>query len=70
MCWYDINIFSEDSDPNDNGHEIERERNDDGGNDDDGDNDDGIFGALRAKFQEQMNRGQNRPRTTMLMAEI
>jgi hypothetical protein len=28
------------------------------------------LGHSEAKFQEQMNRGQNRPRTTMLMAEI
>jgi hypothetical protein len=34
--WYDNNIFSEDSDPNDNGYETESERNDDGSNDDDG----------------------------------
>jgi hypothetical protein len=26
-------------------------------------------GHLEAKFQDQMNQGQNRPRTTMLMAE-
>jgi hypothetical protein len=44
--WYDNNIFSKDSDPNDNGHKIESERNDDGGNDVDGDDDDGIFGPL------------------------
>jgi hypothetical protein len=44
--WYDNNIFSEDSDPDDNGHDTESERNDDSGNDDDGDDDDGIFGPL------------------------
>jgi hypothetical protein len=36
--WYDNNIFSEDSDLDDNGHKTESERNDDGGNDDDGQN--------------------------------
>jgi hypothetical protein len=36
--WYDNNIFSEDSDLDDNGHETKSERNDDGGNDDDGQN--------------------------------
>jgi hypothetical protein len=44
--WYDNNIFYVDSDPDDNGHETESERNDDGGNDDDGNDDDGIFGQL------------------------
>jgi hypothetical protein len=39
--WYNNNIFFEDSDPDDNGHETESEGNDDGGN-----NDDGIFGPL------------------------
>jgi hypothetical protein len=43
--WYNNNIFSEDSDPDDNGHETESERNDDGGNDDDG-----IFGPLRGRI--------------------
>jgi hypothetical protein len=38
--WYN-NIFSKDSDPDDNGHETESEWNDD-----DGDDDDGIFGPL------------------------
>jgi hypothetical protein len=32
--WYDNNIFSEDSDPDNNGHETKSEGNDDGGNDD------------------------------------
>ena len=41
VCWYNNNIFSKDSDPNDNGQEIESEGNDDSGNDDDG-----IFGPL------------------------
>ena len=56
MCWYDGNIFSTDSDPNDNGHETESKRNDDGGNDNDGDDDDdgnngdGIFGPLEGQI--------------------
>jgi hypothetical protein len=44
--WYDNNIFSKDSDLDDNRHETESERNDDGCNDDEGNDDDGIFGAL------------------------
>jgi hypothetical protein len=44
--WYDNNIFSEDSDPDDNRHETKSEHNDDSGNDDDGNDDDGIFGPL------------------------
>jgi hypothetical protein len=38
MRWYNNKIFSEDSDPDDNGYERESEGNDDGGNDDDGQN--------------------------------
>jgi hypothetical protein len=38
MCWYNNNIFSEDSDLDDNGHKTESKRSDDGGNDDDGQN--------------------------------
>jgi hypothetical protein len=59
VCWYDNNIFSEDSDLDDNGHETESERNDDGGNDDDGQNleafdwdgfsDDGVVGGVYAR---------------------
>jgi hypothetical protein len=55
--WYDNNIFSEDSDPDDNRHKIESEGNDDGGNDDDGDDDDGIFGPLGGQIP-----GANEPR--------
>jgi hypothetical protein len=44
--WYDNNIFSEDSDPDDNGQETKSKGNDDNNDDDDGDDDDGIFGAL------------------------
>jgi hypothetical protein len=59
MRWYDNNIFSEDSDPDDNGHETESKGNDDGGNDDDGQNleafdwdgfsDDGAVGGAYAR---------------------
>jgi hypothetical protein len=48
--WYDNNIFSEDSDPDDNRHETKSKQNDDGGNDDDGNDDDGIFGPLRGQI--------------------
>jgi hypothetical protein len=66
--WYD-NIFSEDSNPNNNGHESESERNDDGGDDDDcdddnGDDDDSIFGALGGQIWGANEPGvepQNRP---------
>ena len=53
--WYNNNILSKDSDPNDNGQETGNERNDDGGNDDDddggdddgdGSDDDGMFRPL------------------------
>jgi hypothetical protein len=57
--WYDNNILSKDSDPDDNRHETESERNDDGGNDDDGQNleafnwdgflDDGTVGGAYAR---------------------
>jgi hypothetical protein len=57
--WYDNNILSEDSDPDDNGHKTESERNDDGSNDDDGQNleafdwdgfsDDGAVGGAYAR---------------------
>jgi hypothetical protein len=66
MRWYD-NIFSEDSDLDDNGHEIESERNDDGGNDDDGQNleafdwdgflDDGAVGGAYARNRSSMPTG-------------
>jgi hypothetical protein len=46
MRWYDNNIFSNDSDLNDNGHKMKSEGNDDGGNDDDG-----IFGALGSQIR-------------------
>jgi hypothetical protein len=52
MRWYDNNIFSEDSDLDDNGHETESEGNDDGGNDDDD-----IFGPLGGQIP-----GANEPR--------
>jgi hypothetical protein len=52
MRWYDNNIFSEDSDLDDNGHETKSEGNDDGGNDDDG-----IFGPLEGQIP-----GTNEPR--------
>jgi hypothetical protein len=58
--WYDNNIFSEDSDPDDNGHEIESEGNDESDNDDDGDDDDGIFGPLRGQIP-----GPNEPRAKL-----
>jgi hypothetical protein len=51
--WYDNNIFSEDSDPEDNGHETKSEGNDDSGNDDDG-----IFGPLGGQIP-----GANESRT-------
>jgi hypothetical protein len=55
--WYDNNIFFEDSDSDDNGHEIESERNDDSGNDDDGDDDDGIFGPLGGQIPRANESG-------------
>jgi hypothetical protein len=53
--WYNNNIFSEDSDPDNNGHETKSEGNDDSGNDDSGNDDsgnddDGIFGPLRGQI--------------------
>jgi hypothetical protein len=51
MRWYDNNIFSEDSDPDDSGHETESEQNDDGGNDD------GIFGALGGQIPRASEPG-------------
>jgi hypothetical protein len=55
--WYNNNIFSEDSNPNDNKQETKNEGNDDDGDDDDGDDDDGIFGALGGQIG-----GANEPR--------
>jgi hypothetical protein len=60
MRWYNNNIFSEDSDLDDNGHKTESMGNDDGGNDDDGDDgddDDGIFRPLGGQIP-----GPNEPR--------
>jgi hypothetical protein len=67
VCWYDNNIFSEDSDPDDNGHKIENEGNDDGGNDDDGQNleafdwdgfsDGGAVGGAYARNSSSMPSG-------------
>jgi hypothetical protein len=65
--WYNNNIFSEDLDPDDNGHETKSEENDDGGNDDDGQNleafdwdgfsDDGVVGGAYARNRSSTPTG-------------